>query len=303
MAETNPVPEGNDMQRLATVVFTAALALSALPAHAQFGGFKLPSLGGDGKNAISDLIGKAANIVNAVKEPTEEEEIAIGREFAATLVGAKPLDADLRLQRYVNALGRWLAQQTERPDLPWTFGVLADPGFNAFATPGGHIFVTRGLIDQMRNEAELAGVLAHEIGHVLKKHHLRAVQKNARAGLLAEAGNSLAKTDNPEVKTYLLNFGRKLYASGLDQSDEFEADRLGVVIAARGGFDPYGLPAVLQMLESHNGNEGMYSLLFKTHPAPGVRIETLDALMGRQFDNLAVSTGAAIPARLPEFAK
>jgi beta-barrel assembly-enhancing protease len=137
------------------------------------------------------------------------------------------LAADPALQRYVNVLGRWLALQTERPDLPWIFGVLDDAGFNAFATPGGHIFVTRGLVMRMRNEAELAGVLAHEIVHVLKKHHLKAVQKNAGFALAGDLLDAVGKGGNDRAKAAFLDIGRKLYASGLDQSDEFEADRMG----------------------------------------------------------------------------
>lgn len=270
------------------VVLTACSA----SAWAQFGGFNL-----------NNLLEKAKTVVDAVKEPTEEEEIKIGDEFAAMLVGAKPLDKDVRLQRYVNTLGRWLALQTERPDLPWTFGVLDDAGFNAFATPGGHVFVTRGLINRMHSEAELAGVLAHEIGHVIRKHHLNAVKKNARASIGAEVLNNVVKTDNAEIKNYLFNFSRKLYASGLDQDDEFEADRLGVVVAARAGFDAYGLPSVLQMLQAQNAQDGAFSLLFKTHPTPGKRIEMLDSLMGDRFDKLPGSSGKPVNARLAEFTK
>ncbi|HYD80631.1 MAG TPA: M48 family metalloprotease [Paucimonas sp.] len=280
------------MRMLERLLLAAALAAAAAPASAQF------NFGN-----LSNLLDKAKTVVDAVKEPTEEEEIQIGQEFAATLVGAKPLDGDARLQRYVNTLGRWLALQTERPDLPWTFGVLDDPGFNAFATPGGHIFVTRGLINRMRSEAELAGVLAHEIGHVLKKHHLSAVKKNAWANILSEVGGKAIKMDDPRVKSYLVNFGRKLYASGLDQADEFEADRVGVVIAARAGFDAYGLPSVLQMLQAQSGQDGLFSLMFKTHPSPERRIEVLDGLMGGKFDKLPASTGKPVAARLEEIGK
>ena len=95
----------------------------------------------------------------------EAKEIEIGRQLAAVLLGSKPLHPDMALQRYVNRLGRWISLQSSRPQLPWTFAVLDDPGFNAFAAPGGYIFVTKGLVDRV-DEAELAGILAHEITHV-----------------------------------------------------------------------------------------------------------------------------------------
>lgn len=291
------------MRQLAKLMLGAVLAATALSASAQLP-FSLPGLGKLGDKLGGLNIGNAVgNLTRASREPDEAEEIRIGQEFAATLLGAKPLVADPALQRYVNTLGRWLALQTERPDLPWTFGVIEDAGFNAFATPGGYIFVTRGLIARMRNEAELAGVLAHEIGHVLKKHHLRAVQKNAGVALLGDFISAANKSGNNEARNALMNVGRKLYASGLDKEDEFEADRLGVVIAARAGFDAFGLPAVLQTLQAQSASDGEFSLLFKTHPAPAARIGMLEHLMRDRFDTLPGSLGQPVSVRLADLRK
>jgi predicted Zn-dependent protease len=286
------------MQRNARYFLAAAvLAIFAAPASAQFGGFNLNNIN------VNKVIETATNVKKATTETTEQEEIQLGDEFAALLLGAKPLDGDARLQRYVNTLGRWLAMQTERPDLPWTFGVLDDPGFNAFATPGGRIFVTRGLVNRMRSESELAGVLAHEIGHVLKKHHLQAIKKNAGLSLGADAFTAMTKSENSPVKTQIIGAVKNVISKGLDKSDEFEADRLGVVIAARAGFDAYGLPSVLQMLEAQNGNDNGFSLMFSTHPAPVDRLSQLDALMGSKFDRLPSTQGKPVSARLAEFQK
>jgi predicted Zn-dependent protease len=254
----------------------------------------------DGKFDFNNLIG---NITKAVKSTGEPDEIRMGQDFAATLLGAKPLVPDPHLQRYVNALGRWLAMQTERPDLPWTFGVLDDGGFNAFATPGGYIFVTKGLVMRMRSEAELAGVLAHEIGHVLRKHHLHAAQKTAGFSVLSDIFGEVNKGGNEKAKEAIVNLTRKLYTSGLDKDDEFEADRIGVVIAARAGFDAYGLPSVLQALQAQNAQDAEFALLFKTHPAPAARIEMLSKLMQNKFDGLQGSPGKPLKDRLNEFSK
>lgn len=267
--------------------------------------FSLPGLDKLSNKLGNINLGNAvSNLTRASRDTDEAEEIRIGQEFAATLLGAKPLVADPALQRYVNVLGRWLALQTERPDLPWTFGVLDDGGFNAFAAPGGYVFVTRGLVARMRSEAELAGVLAHEIGHVLKKHHLRAVQKNAGMALLGDflnAANKGSGSSHLEARSALINVGRKLYTSGLDKEDEFEADRLGVVIAARAGYDAYGLPAVLQTLQAQHPGDGEFSLLFKTHPAPSARIAMLEKLMLDRFDSLPGAAGQPPGLRLTEF--
>jgi predicted Zn-dependent protease len=245
-----------------TLIFVLGI-FAALSAHAQFN-FNL--------NRIIDA---AKNVGQAGGEIDEKQEIQIGRDLGSRLLGAAPLVADARMQRYVNHVGRWLAAQTERPDLPWQFGVLDAPQVNAFAVPGGTIFVTRGLLERMRSEAELAGVLAHEIAHVLQKHHLKAMQKNAKASLAGEALSMALQDQNSLVRDKLISLGTELYARGLDKSDELEADRLGVIIAARGGYDPYGLPTVLQTLQRMNPEDSGLALMFKTHPAPAERLDAL----------------------------
>jgi beta-barrel assembly-enhancing protease len=178
-------------------------------------------------------VGKKTTELKGVDEKGEAE---IGNASAASLLGAAPLVQNDKLQAYVNQVGLWLAMQTERPDLPWRFGVMDSDSVNAFAAPGGYVFITRGLLLRMRSEAELAGVLAHEIAHVLKRHHLAAIQKNAQTGLAA--GLLSMAVDNSssqygEWKKKAISASTELYARGLDKGDEFEADRLGVVIAAR----------------------------------------------------------------------
>lgn len=251
------------------LLLLAGLAVAAT-AQAQF---RLPNLD------VNRLVDTVKNVGKAVREIDEPDEIAIGRDVASRLLGAAPLVADPRLQRYVNHVGRWLAAQTERPDLPWQFGVLEAPQLNAFAVPGGTIFITRGLLENMRNESELAGVLAHEIAHVLRKHHLKAIQKGAQTGLAGDALSAALKDRAGAARDKLIAFGTEMYSRGLDKSDELEADRLGVVIAARAGYDAYGLPSVLQTLQAMNAQDSAVALMFKTHPAPGARLETLGEKM------------------------
>jgi predicted Zn-dependent protease len=255
-----------------------AAAVLAAPAHAQF---NLRDLN------LNRLVDTVKTVSKATREIPQDEEIQIGRDVAARLLGAAPLVAEPRLQRYVNNVGRWLASQSERPDLPWQFGVLEAPQLNAFAVPGGTIFITRGLLDKMTSEAELAGVLAHEIGHVIKKHHLKAIQKGALASLGGQAASSAFGDLNPQAKEKLVAFGTEMYSRGLDKGDELEADRLGVVIAARGGYDAYGLPGVLQTLQAMNAQDSAVALMFKTHPAPGERLDALASHMQPTLDAYA----------------
>src|SRR5688572_15609292 len=259
------------------LVFLVGL-IAALPAHAQF---RLPNID------INKALDTVKNVGKAVKEIDEPEEIAIGRDVASRLLGAAPLVPNPGLQRYVNHVGRWLAAQTERPDLPWQFGVLDHGNVNAFATPGGTIFITRGLLEKMRNEAELAGVLGHEIVHVLKKHHLKAIQKGAQTALAGEGLSSALKDRAGPARDRLIAFGAEMYTRGLDKSDELEADRLGVVIAARAGYDAYGLPSVLQTLQAMSAQDSALALMFKTHPAPGERLDALGQKMQGVLDAYA----------------
>ena len=235
-------------------------------------------------NKLVDAIGK----VKDLKPVDDKGEAEIGSGVAANLLGAAPLVQDDKLQAYVSRLGWWLALQTERPDIQWRFGVLDSENVNAFAAPGGYVFVTKGLLLRMRNEAELAGVLAHEMAHVLQRHHLNAIQKNARTGLMADLASLAAgSSEHAALAEKAIGAGTELYARGLDKDDEFEADRMGVVIAARAGYDPYGLPAVLQTLEAANAQDSNLALMFKTHPAPQKRLEMLDGLMAGKLDQYA----------------
>jgi predicted Zn-dependent protease len=212
--------------------------------------------------------------------PAQEEEM--GRDTAATLLGAAPLVKDAALQAYVNRVGSWIALQTGRDDIQWRFGVIDTPNINAFAAPAGYILVTRGLLARLDDEAALAGVLAHEIAHVVRRHHAEAMAKKDRAGALAGLADELNKSKHKESLAKLANLAKGVYSAGLDKGDEYEADRLGIVYATRAGFQPYGLPQVLQMYASAAGESG-FELLFSTHPSPQERLDALDLAMGERL--------------------
>lgn len=262
-----------------TILLLALLGLAAPVAAFDFGNL------GKALDTLEAAQKVQKKVQQATTEISEPKEIELGDGIASNLLGAAPLLQDQRVQKYVNQVGRWLALQTERPDLPWQFGVLDDNDINAFAVPGGYIFITKGLLARMKSEAELAGVLAHEISHVLMKHHLQAIKKSARTELMADfAGQALQRKGADPALTKLVSAGTEVYARGLDKDDEFEADRMGVVIAARGGYDPYGLPALLQTLQGINPQDSGLALMFKTHPALTARLDLLDKLMPGPFD-------------------
>jgi predicted Zn-dependent protease len=219
------------------------------------------------------------------KNPSKEEEIALGREIAGNLLGAAPLVKDEALQKYVNSVGRWVASQSERSDLPWHFGVIESDDLNAFAAPGGYIMITKGLYRKMSNEAQLAGVLGHEIGHVVAKHQLKVLQKQQLLNLGASFLSKKIGKDN-KIISKAIGSGAEISARGLDKEAEFEADRLGLSYATRSGYEPFGLTDILQIMGQTDKNDSSVALLFKTHPHPDERLASLGDAVGNKLDNI-----------------
>jgi predicted Zn-dependent protease len=255
----------------------AALGLAVTPANAQLGG-----LGG-----LFDKAQKAKKLNDSMREIPPEEEAKIGSDLASMILGAAPLVDNPNEQRYVNRVGMWLAMHTDRADLPWKFAIIDTPDVNAFSTPGGYVLISRGLFDQLRNESELAGVLAHEIAHVVQKHHLHALQNEMRTSAVTDVGGSMVASGGVTgfLTEQVIKAGKTIYTRGLDKGDEYEADRMGVVIAARAGYSPYGLVGVLQTLSAEQDEKGM-ALMMKTHPNPADRIAQLDKVMGTRLDGI-----------------
>ena len=234
--------------------------------------------------ATSPVAAAPANTINW-KNPSRDEEIALGHNITGSLLGAAPLVKDDALQQYVNKVGRWVASQSERADLPWKFGVIESNDLNAFAAPGGFVLITKGLYQKMTNEAQLAGVLGHEIAHVVKKHQLKVLQKQQLLNFGADKlGDLLGKNDKLAKKA--ISSGAEISARSLDKDAEFEADRMGMVLATRAGYDAYGLAEVLQTIGQTNKTDSSVALLFKTHPAPDERLAKLSDSAGSQLDNV-----------------
>ena len=229
----------------------------------------------------NDIMSLAGDVRHAVAPISLDEEEQIGRESAAVLLGAtKPVN-DPALQQYVNRVGRWVASHSDRPDLPWKFAVLNDTDIDAYAAPGGYVFLTKGLILRLHSEAELAGVLGHEITHVVRKHHLKEIRRDSRIALVGKAAQLEMQANgySTQALAQIATAAKTVYSRGLDKGDELQADREGVVLAARSGYDPYGLLEVLQMLQSVDPKNSKVALLLKTHPSPETRIKALSAAM------------------------
>ncbi|MFU8815165.1 MAG: M48 family metalloprotease, partial [Pseudomonadales bacterium] len=217
---------------------------------------------------------------------SEDEEIRAGQQATANLLGVAPLVADAGLQEYVNTVGRWVAMGSERPDLPWRFGVIDSADVNAFAAPGGYVLITRALYASLSDEAELAGVLAHEIAHVVERHHVELMRSSLALQFGIEVLEREFLRDREALVRRLVGTGAELFARRLDQDAEFEADRHGVVLAARAGYSPFGLAAVLQKIASVEQTDDRVALLYKTHPDPEQRLRHLDATLSAELQRL-----------------
>jgi predicted Zn-dependent protease len=219
---------------------------------------------------------------------SEAQEIQIGQESDAQVKQQMGVYNDPELQRYISDIGSRLAKLSERPALPWHFAVVDVPAVNAFALPGGYIYITRGILPFLDSEAQLAGVVGHEIGHVTARH---AAQQYTRAvggelglvalGVFVPAARPFGELSQQALAIMFLKFGR---------DDELQADQLGAGYETRGGWDPAAIPAFLSTLgrlEEATDSKGIPNWL-STHPEPLARINDIQPVV----EKLKAETGA-----------
>ncbi len=210
-------------------------------------------------------------------------EIELGREVAARLLSRYGLFGDRALQEYVALVGRSVAMHAGRGELDYHFAVLDDASVNAFATPGGYIFITRGALDLIEDEAELAAVLAHEVAHVTERHivhelGVRADEGGAVSGMarvIGSAGDSIQAA----FATAIDQAVALLLEDGLEEQDELEADEIGTLLLAATGYDPGALRRYLARVAEQREAAEVQEGLAGTHPPFDVRLQTLDRVL------------------------
>jgi predicted Zn-dependent protease len=221
---------------------------------------------------------KKANDVREL-QMTDAEEQELGKQVSDRIRTRYGVVQDANVHRYVGLVGLALAQGSTRPNLPWTFIVLDTDGANAFAAPGGYVHVTRGLLALIKNEAELAGVLGHEIIHVTEKHTIRAIQKSQAVQMGAAetlSGNS-GLMQRAVTATY-----DNIVDRGFGRADENEADEKGVAIANKTGYAPQGLVAFLTTLKDRNKDAKEKRGLFASHPEMQERLDRITKQIAAQ---------------------
>ena len=224
--------------------------------------------------------GCAVNPVTGQRElslVSPQQELQIGGEGYKAVVAEYGLYDDPALQAYVNEVGQKVARVSHQPGLAWHFAVLDDPTVNAFAMPGGYIYITRGILAHLNSEAQLAGVLGHEIGHVTHRHSAERLTQQQLYGL----GLGVASTVSQTVRRYgdLAQQGLGLLFLKYSRDDERQADELGVAYSAAAGYDPREVPATYAMLKRVSDQAGQrLPGYLSTHPDPGDREATTAAL-------------------------
>jgi predicted Zn-dependent protease len=203
---------------------------------------------------------------------SESQEISMGQEAATQAKASIGVTQNPALQSYVTSLGMTLARGSERPELPWSFTVVEDAAVNAFALPGGPVFVTRGILAHMNSEAELVSVLGHEIGHITARHSASQISKSQ----LAQIGVVAAVVVKPELAQFgdIANAGLGLLFMKFGRDDETQADDLGFRYMTKAGYDPHEMAAMFQTLErmSAASGGGRVPEWQSTHPDPGNRV-------------------------------
>lgn len=264
---------------LTALAVASALAVAPAPASAQF----------------MDKLGKGAKLAQKANDLvfTEAEEVELGQKVSAEIRQRYGVVQDAAVTKYVTLVGAVLVTNTSRPNLPWTFIVLDTDAVNAFAAPGGFVHVTKGALALMANEAELAGVLSHEVIHITEKHTIAYLKKSAATGLAMDASG---QGDN-KISAAVVGKMKDVVLQGFGRKEEMESDEKGLALANKAGYAPSGISGFLQKLADRNkdNNSNEKRGLFASHPEMNDRIKKLGELAAK------MNSTATLEARYKKF--
>lgn len=212
------------------------------------------------------------------------EELSLGEQFDQQIRTENKVLADTVWQDYFNEVGQSIVKVCDRKDIQYHFTVIESDQINAFATPGGYVYIYTGLLDRINNEAELAAVTAHEISHVVARHSVKRLQSAVGIGLLEEiafGGNASATRD-------VVNLGVGVALQGYSRANELEADEYGIVYMAAAGYNPQGAIELFQMLASlgDGGQQNVFERLSASHPDTQVRIDKANLLISTKYQGI-----------------
>lgn len=288
------------MKKIHLTIMLALFSLASAEAHAGWQD-KLNNLMNP-ETKEGKILSGATQVISSSQEMTYQTERTVGESLALESMQrfGKPVDNE-SLQKYVNLVGNSVARNSRRSTIPYQFVVLDSPVQNAFAAPGGMIFISKGLFDILENEAELAAVLAHEVGHVAEKHALKSIR---RAQFLQGVGTISAATmkgsEGKKFESMIGDLQSTLFDKGLDKGMEYEADLAAVETTYRTGYDPSAMVSVLRKLQKAEAGEAKKGSWFSTHPPLDERIARVSAKLEQYPDRASL---AKLPGRFVKYAK
>jgi predicted Zn-dependent protease len=209
---------------------------------------------------------------------SKQQEVTLGANYAGQIAQQMPLVKDSEVVRYINMLGDSLAKVTDDRNLQWHFTVVDSKEVNAFAVPGGYLYVNRGLIERAQTMSQVAGVIGHEIGHVTRRHSINQMQHQKGTGIGVSLACILTRVCSSGITQTAINVGGGAVFAKFSRNDEAEADEEGVKTTIKAGIDPNGIPEMFRiLLDERKNNPGTVDAFFATHPLEEDRIAATKA--------------------------
>jgi len=213
---------------------------------------------------------------------SQQQEVAIGQDYSQQINAQLPIVSDPEINRYVNVLGDEIARRTSRADLDWRFYIVDSREVNAFAVPGGYIYVNRGLIERTSRMDELAGVLGHEIGHVVRRHSIEQMQKAQGANIGVTLACVLTGVCNSQIAGAAINVAGGAVFARFSRQDELEADQEAIANTVRAGISPQGIVTMFEkLLQERRSRPSAVAGWFATHPMEEDRIAGAQATINQ----------------------
>ncbi|MDH3976150.1 MAG: M48 family metalloprotease [Deltaproteobacteria bacterium] len=237
-------------------------------------------------DSVREVRKRQSQKVMEISKNDVEAEIQFGQELSARILGKYRLYDDKKATRYINLIGKGLASYSSRPEIDFRFAIINTDMINAFAAPGGYIFITKGTLKMIENEAQLAGVLAHEIAHVTERHIVKELDIKGRdtsvgAGFAAILGGGTSETVRAAFTQLVDKASELLFDKGLKREDELASDTLSVMLISNAGYNPVAYKKLLEKVESKKAKKEK-EVLSATHPSIVDRVGAIEKLIAEE---------------------
>ncbi|MBE9503305.1 MAG: M48 family metalloprotease [Proteobacteria bacterium] len=241
-------------------------------------------------DTVTEFRKRSSDRATEISESDIEAEIQFGEELAARILGRFRAYDNEKATRYINLIGKGLASYSNRPEIEFRFAILNTDSINAFAAPGGFIFITKGTLEMVENEAQLAGVLAHEIAHITEKHivkelNIKGGDESPLAGFASILGGGTSETMRVALTQLVDKAGEILFEKGLKKEDELTSDKVALMTVTNAGYDPVAYKRLLQGIKEKEEGTEKTKIVSTTHPSYEDRIKAMEKIISREWLN------------------